>query len=78
MVPVIMNCRLWYYYLYRRIPRAAVMASLASRRETSLRMRRVVGLVEIRHVATDAGGWRAHKLASSVAGIAVQSRVRSH
>ncbi len=62
----------------RRIPCAAVVARLAGRREPSLRMRRVVRLIEVRHVASHACGRRADKLPSRVAGIAVQSRVRSH
>ena len=59
----------------RGIPRARVMAVLAGCREASLRVRRIIGLVEIRHVATHAGGGRAGKLAAGVAGVAVQTRV---
>ena len=55
-----------------RIPRAAVMASLARGRESSLGMRRVGGLVEICHVTADAGCRRTHKLPANVAGIAIQ------
>ena len=62
----------------RRIPSAGVVTSLASVRESSLRMRRIVGLVEVRHVAAAAGCRRARELSSGVAGIAVQGRVRSH
>ena len=62
----------------RRIPGAGVVTSLASRREPGLRVRRIVGLVEVRHVAATAGCWRARELSSCVAGIAVQRRVRAH
>ena len=38
----------------RRIPRARVVASLARGREVRLRVWRIVGLIEVRHVAADA------------------------
>ena len=55
-----------------RIPGAGVMASLAASGEAGLRMRRIIGLVEIRHVAPDAGGWGANELVARVAGVAVE------
>ena len=62
----------------RRIPRAGVVTSLASRWEAGLRMRRIIGLVEVRHMAAAAGRRRANELSSCVAGIAVQGRVSAH
>ena len=60
------------------IPTDAVVACLTSRRETSLRMRRIIGLVKVRHVAAHAGRRRAtRKLAPRVAGAAIQRGVRS-
>ena len=61
-----------------RIPRAGVVTSLASRREASLRVRRIISLVEVRHVAAAAGCRRPRELSTRVAGIAIQSRVRAH
>ena len=59
------------------IPRAAVVASLAGRVKASLGMRRVIGFVEVRHVAANACGRGAHEFATGMAGGAVQSGVRS-
>ena len=59
----------------RRIPRGGTVAGLAAGREARLRVRRIVRLVEIRHVAADASGRCSHELVASVAGVAVQSRV---
>ena len=61
-----------------RIPCARVVAGLAGRREPRLRVRRIVGLVEVRHVAADARRRGTDKLASGMAGIAVQGSVRAH
>ena len=61
----------------RRIPRAAVVAGLASRRESRLRMRRIICLIEVRQVAADAGRWSSHELVARMAGIAVQGGVRA-
>ena len=54
------------------------MASLARGREASLRVRRIVRLVEVRHVATHATGRRQRELPARVAGIAVERGMRSH
>ena len=62
----------------RRIPRARVVAGLARGREAGLRVRRVVRLVEVRHVAAHAACRRQCELAAGVAGVAVQSGVRTH
>lgn len=59
----------------RRIPRGGTVAGLAAGWEARLRMRRIVRLVEIRHVAADASGRCSHELVASVAGVAVQSRM---
>jgi hypothetical protein len=59
-----------------RIPGAGVVARLAPGRESCLRMRRIVGLVEVRHVTADAGGRRPHELSARVARVAVQRSVR--
>jgi hypothetical protein len=40
-------------------------------------MRRIIGLVEVRHVAANAGSWSSNKLVARVAGVAIQSGVRS-
>jgi len=60
----------------RRIPGAGVVASLARRRESCLRVGRIVGLVEVRHVTPDAGSWSPYELVACVACIAVQGCVR--
>jgi len=62
----------------RRIPRARVVAGLTGSREASLRMRRIVRLVEVRQVAAHASGGRAHKFPADVAGVTVESSVRAH
>ena len=59
----------------RRIPSAGGVASLASRREAGLRMRRIVGFVEVRHVAAVAGGRRVVEFPSCVAGSTIQRGV---
>jgi len=59
----------------RRIPSSRAMASLAGIRESSLRVRRVVGLVKVRQVAADAGSRRSHEFSTRVARAAVQRRV---
>lgn len=60
----------------RRIPGAGVVASLARRRESCLRVGRIVGLVEVRHVTPDAGSWSPYELVARVTRIAVQGCVR--
>lgn len=60
----------------RRIPGAGVVASLASGRESRLRVRRIAGFVEVRHVTADAGCRRPYKLAAHMASVAVQGGVR--
>ena len=62
----------------RRIPSARVVAGLAGRRETRLCVRRIVRLIEVRHVAAHATCRRLRELAAGVAGIAIQSGVRTH
>src|SRR5580704_402801 len=62
----------------RWIPRAAVVAGLARGREASLRMRRIVGLIEIRHVTANARSGRGIKSSAGMAGVAVQSGVGTH
>ena len=60
-----------------RIPRAGVVADPAGRRETSLCMRRIVGLVKVRHVAAVAGGGRIVEFPARVAGSAIERGVRA-
>ena len=60
----------------RRIPRTGIVASLASRREIGLRVRRIVRLVEVRHVAAQAARRRPRELPADVASVAVQRDVR--
>lgn len=62
----------------RRIPSARVVAGLAGRRKTRLCVRRIVRLIEVRHVAAHATCRRLCELAAGVAGIAIQSGVRTH
>ena len=59
----------------RRIPRAGVMAGLASGREAGLGVRRVVGLIKVRHVAAIASRRRIVKLPTRVAGGTIEGRV---
>ena len=59
----------------RRIPRARVVALLARGREVRLCVRRVVRLIEIREVASDASSRSSSKLAACVARVAIQTRV---
>ena len=59
----------------RRIPRAGVMARLASGREAGLRVRRVVGLIKVRHVAAVASRRRIVELPTRVAGGTIEGRV---
>ena len=59
-----------------RIPGTRAVTSLASRRESSLRMRRIIGLVEIRHVATHAIRRRGVESSARMTRAAVQGRVR--
>ena len=61
----------------RLIPGSRVVTRLASIRESRLRVRRIVGLVEVRHVAADASRRRRHEFPARVAGVAIQSRVGS-
>lgn len=61
----------------RRVPRAAVVAGLTCRRETGLRMRGIVRLVEVGEVAAHAACGRGVELSARVAGTAIQVRVRS-
>ena len=60
----------------RGIPRAGAMASLTSGREAGLRVRRIVGLIKVRHMATHTACRRQRELAARVAGVAVQARMR--
>ncbi len=53
------------------------MASLAGRGKARLRVRRIVRLVEVRQVATYAGGRCPHEFPAQVAGCAIQVGVRS-
>lgn len=62
----------------RRIPSAAVVASLTGSGESGLRVRRIVGLVEVGQVAADAGSWSANKLSARVARVAIQGGVGPH
>jgi len=62
----------------RRIPRAHVVAEPASCREAGLRVWRIVGFIEVRHVAAHAGRRRAHKFSAGVAGVAVERGMRAH
>jgi len=59
-----------------RIPRAGIVASLASGREAGLCVRRVVGLIKVRQVAANASSLYGVELATRVAGAAVQGCVR--
>ena len=61
-----------------RIPRARVVAHVARGREAGLCMRRIVRLVEICQMASDAGGCRVIKFPARVAGVTIQRSVRSH
>ena len=61
----------------RLIPRSCVVARLTSVRKTRLRVRRIVGFVEVRHVAADASRRRRHEFPARVAGVAIQSRMGS-
>jgi hypothetical protein len=61
-----------------RIPRALVVANRASGREARLRVRRIVGLIEIRHVAAVAGGGRIIELPAGVTSCAVERGVCTH
>ena len=60
-----------------RIPCVGVVADLARSRETGLGVRRIVGLVEVRHVAAVASRGRIVELPTRVAGGAIQGRVRA-
>lgn len=60
----------------RRIPRARAMTILASCWEPHLRMRRIIRLVEVRHMAADAGCRRQRELSTRVTSAAIQSRMR--
>ena len=62
----------------RRIPSARVVAGLARGREAGLRVRRVVRLVEVRHMAAHAACRRQCELAACVAGVAIEGSVRAH
>ncbi len=61
----------------RRIPAARIVASLTGRREAGLRVRRIICLVEIRHMAAYAASRRTYELPTRVAGCAIQRGVRS-
>lgn len=56
----------------RWIPGAAVVAGLASGREAGLRVRRIVGLVEVREVAANTSRRRSRKLPAGVARAAIE------
>ena len=60
-----------------RIPRAGAVAGLTSSREARLRMGRIVGLVEIRHMAAVAGGGRVVEFPARVTSGAIQRGVRA-
>lgn len=60
-----------------RIPGAAVVASLAGGGESGLGVRRIVGLIEVSHVAAHTSGRSANELAAGVASIAIQGGVRA-
>jgi hypothetical protein len=62
----------------RRIPRARVVAGLAGTREASLSVRRIIRLIEVRHVAAHATCRRQRELAARMAGVAIQRRVRAY
>ena len=59
----------------RRIPRGGAVAGLASGREPSLGVRRVVGLIEVRHVAAVASCGRIVELSTRVAGGTIEGSV---
>ncbi len=59
------------------IPRARVMASLAGGGEARLRMRRIACLIEVRQVATHAGGRRSREFPTHVTRRAIQRGVRT-
>jgi len=61
----------------RWIPRRGVVASLAGGRESRLRVRRIIGLVEVGHVTADASSWCPVELSSQVASAAIQVGVRA-
>jgi len=58
-----------------RIPRCGVVAGLARRGKVRLRVRRILRLVEVRHVAADASCGRSVELPTRVARVAVQRGV---
>jgi len=60
----------------RHVPRARVVASLASRGESRLRMWRIARLIEIRQVATHAGGRCSYEFSTRVARRTIQRSVR--
>src|SRR5215469_14171675 len=60
----------------RGIPRARAVAKVACSREAGLRVRWIVGFVEVRHVAAVAGGRRVVEFPSGVAGGAIQRGMR--
>ena len=61
----------------RRIPRAGVMARLTRGREAGLGVRRVVGLIKVRHVAAIASRRCIVELPTRVAGSTIEGRVRA-
>jgi len=61
----------------RRIPRGSAVAALASGWEAGLGVRRIVGLIEVRQVTSDASRWRIVELPACVAGGTIQRRVRA-
>jgi len=61
----------------RWIPRRGIVASLAGGRESRLRVRRIIGLVEVGHVTADASSWCPVELSSQVASAAIQVGVRA-
>jgi len=61
----------------RRIPRAGVMAGLAGRREPGLGVRRIVGLIKVRHMTAHTGCRGIHELPAGVASAAIERCVRT-
>jgi len=59
----------------RRIPRGSAVAGLASGWEAGLGVRRVVGLIKVRHVAAVASRRRIVELPARVAGGTIEGRV---